>query len=108
MDAEPVFGDEVEKSGLCDHGARNRDRGAHRTDPWNEQEAKKKIDGEGAGVNGGAKALLAHHVEEPLDRANRGTRHQPDREHEHPRIAMIEAGAEKIEQRFAEDEKASG
>ena len=51
----------------------------------------------GSSSRGGAKALLAYHVEEPLDGADRGARHQTDREYEHPRIAVIEAGAEKIE-----------
>ena len=62
---------------------RGRDRGARHPEPWDENEAQHEIDRERAGVDQRADALLAQHVEQPLDRADRGARQQPDGENEH-------------------------
>ena len=78
-----------------------RDRRAVDAEARDQDDAEHEIEHEGRGIDRGADALLAQHVEQPLDRADRGARHQPDRQDEHQVVAVDESRAEQRQQRLA-------
>jgi hypothetical protein len=63
----------------------------------NKSKTKPEIDGERAGINRRANALLAHHVQQALDRPYGCARQQPDHEDEHQMIAGVEMRAEQAQ-----------
>jgi hypothetical protein len=87
---------------------RGRNRGAGRSEVRNQHDAEGEIDGEGAGIDHRADALLAQHVEQPLDRTDRRACQQAGCQDEHQVIAVGELGAEQREDRPAEGEQQRG
>src|SRR5229473_3536971 len=68
MKTEPVLGHDEQHHGFDEQPAGGRNRGAGHSERRDEHEAEAQIDGERAGIDQRAEALLAEHVEQPLDR----------------------------------------
>ena len=71
-------------------------------------DAADQVDRERNGIDHGAEALLAEHVEHALGRPDRGPRDEADRQDEHQRIAGVEVRAEQPQDRLAEREDQRG
>ena len=108
MEAEPPLGHHEQPDRFEHQRDRGCDRGAGGAEQRNEDDAQREVDRECAGVNEGADPLLAQHVEQPLDRADRGARQEAERQDEHQVVAAGELGAEQAQDRPAECEQQRG
>ncbi len=108
MKAKSPLGDDVEQDRLENERARGRDRRACHAPQRDQDEAQADIDRESARVDDGTDALLAQHVEQPLDRSDRRARQEAQSEDEHEMVADRELRTEQVQDRLSHQQQDCG
>ena len=108
MQAEPLPHDPEQQHGLERQRDRGRGRGAVAAEARHQHEAQHEVHDEGQRIGQRADVLVAEHVEQPLDRADRRAHHEADRGDEHDVVADHELRPEQPQQRLAERQQHDG